>query len=252
MLVVKPNLASGRLTRPVLVFALVASAIWLAPISASALTEADLEPVGGRNDGYLDTLSGTRTNPDVTYLRPSADFKPDEAVRIDVPEPVEEQRDQSVNRWAIGLIFGGFLAVVLLILWRYGNTISVSFNAASKGKRSESDGTISAEAAEIAGQPLDQFLASVRKMKDRREALILLVSRTLERAAETNGVRLGRAQTARDVVRVLPKSWSQLGLLRRLVREAEIVHFGGRDLDEDKWEECLEAALLIFRGGKAA
>ena len=78
-------------------------------------------------------------------------------------------------------------------------------------------------------------------------ALILLVSRALERAADQNQVRLGRAQTARDVVRVLPRGWPHLGALRGLVREAEIVHFGGRDISDEKWEECLAAAQPIFQ-----
>jgi uncharacterized integral membrane protein len=246
------KLSSGQLTLPVLLMSMALAFALFTPSSASALTEADLEPVGERDENYLRTLSGSRTNADVTYLRPSADFKPDEAVRIDVPERADEQRDDMASRWVIGLIFGAFLVVVLLILWRYGNTISVSFNAPTQGRRETNEAGLSVETSEIAGQPMDQFLESLRAMKDRREALILLVSRALERAAEANDVRLGRAQTARDVVRVLPKSWSQIGTLRRLVREVEVVHFGGRDLTEDTWEECLRAALPIFREGHAA
>ena len=96
------------------------------------------------------------------------------------------------------------------------------------------------------------LLASLREMADRRQALILLVSRALERSADINQVRLGRAQTARDVLRILPRNWTHIAALRGLVREAEVVHFGGRDLSEERWQECFQAAEPIFRRGRTA
>ena len=78
------------------------------------------------------------------------------------------------------------------------------------------------------------------------------ISSALERAAEANGLRLGRAQTARDVLRVLPRGWPHLDALRRLVREAEIVRFGGRDLAEEHWRACLESARPLFAAGRPA
>lgn len=89
-------------------------------------------------------------------------------------------------------------------------------------------------------------------MEDRRKALILLTGHALERAANMNDLRIARSQTARDVLRILPRQWPHRDAVRTLVREAEIVHFGGRDIAEETWQACLTAARPIFSGRGAA
>ena len=221
------------------------------------LTERDFEQTGEPNETYLEATKGHRLQTEVVYLKPDAGFKPDENVRIVVPESPEERAQGSATgtRWTLGIILGLLLAFVLWVVITQGGAIGVSFgsNTARDGRRGADDERPTDDELEaINRQPLDQFLASLRNMADRRQALILLVSRALERAADTNNVRLGRAQTARDVVRLLPRNWTHFGAMRGLVREAEIVHFGGRDLSEEKWQECFAAAEPIFQRGRAA
>ena len=235
--------------------ALVLPLIWAGGATAQ-FTERDFEQTGEPNETYLDATSGQGLQTEILYLKPDAGFKPDENVRIEVPKAPEEQRASvSSIRWTWGIILGIVLAFILWVIVTQGGAIGVSFGSTSKrdGRRGEEDeGPTDDELEAINRQPLDQFLASLLAMKDRRQALILLVSRALERAADTNNVRLGRAQTARDVVRLLPRNWTHFGTIRGLVREAEIVHFGGRDLSEEKWEECFAAAKPIFQRGRAA
>lgn len=221
------------------------------------LTEADLQPTGEANAAYDGEVASSGLQSEIVYLKPSAPFEPDASITIDVPEPEEDagtRRDTTVARWVWGAIFAAILIGVIALFITQGGAIGVSFGGPARDDRRGPDPDRMTQDAfdAINRQPLDQFLASLRAMADRRMALILLVSRALERAADQNDVRLGRAQTARDILRVLPASWRHLPALRGLVREAEIVHFGGRDLTEDKWEECFAAAEPIFRRGAAA
>lgn len=221
----------------------------LALPAAAQLTQDDVEPTGTPNAAYQDSIKSAQT--EVIYLRPTAEFRPDESITIEVPETVEEQRmSETSARWFWGLIFGAILAFVLFILVTQGGAIGVSFGQTGDGRldRGAPDEAEPDPFAALNEQPLDQFLASLRAMADRRLALILLVGRTLERAADLNELRLARAQTARDVVRMLPRDWHHFEALRNLVRQVEIVHFGGRDLAEDSWEDCYNAAQPILRG----
>lgn len=220
-----------------------------------ALTEADVEPTIGPNAEYQRAIRGERVDSEIIYLRPSAPFEPDGDIRIDVPEP-EADRDSSswgTERWFWVIFFSLLLAFLIFVIAKNSGAVNVSFKATNEKGRKTSGGTTDGLAiGALSDQPLESFLERLMAMSDRREALILLVSRALELAAETNDIRLGRAQTARDVVRVLPKSWTHLPVIRRLVREAEIVHFGGRDVTEERWGDCLAAAKPIFAGARAS
>ncbi len=241
-----------RLVLCVLAYVLFLSA---APSAWAQLTEADLEPTGTANTAYEDAASGGRLQTEIIYLKPSAEFSPDQKVEIEVPETPEEQSTSNTTmRWFWGIVFAVILAVVIFIIVTQGGAIGVSFGAQADEtrRRPEAEPAAPDPFDALNRQPLDQFLQSLKVMKDRRMALILLVSRALERAADSNNVRLGRAQTARDVLRILPRGWQHLPVMRNLVREAEVVHFGGRDLPEDRWQECFESAKPIFQGGRAA
>jgi hypothetical protein len=236
-----------------LVLSLVLSGLAAAP--AHALTEADVEPTIGPNEAYEQAIRGERVDSDITYLRPSAPFEPDGDIRIDVPERETERSSSSWgwSRWFWIILFGALLAGLLFIIIRNSGAVSVSFKATNeKARKSEAPSSEGLTLGALSDQPIDSFLERLKAMADRREALILLVSRALELAAEKNDIRLGRAQTARDVVRVLPKSWRHLTVMRRLVREAEVVHFGGRDVSEERWDDCLAAAKPIFAEGRTA
>ncbi len=236
---------------------LILAAVFAASLGgpARALTEADVEPTIGPNEEYEQSIRGERVDSEIIYLRPSAPFEPDGDIHIDVPEP-EIESDGSTwgtERWFWVTFFGILLAVLLFVIFKNSGAVSVSFKATNeKGRRTSDSPTEGIALGALPNQQIDSFLDRLKAMSDRREALILLVSRALELAAETNKIRLGRAQTARDVLRVLPKSWTHLAVMRRLVREAEIVHFGGRDVSEERWDDCLAAAKPIFAGGHAA
>ncbi|MEM1297795.1 MAG: DUF4129 domain-containing protein [Pseudomonadota bacterium] len=234
------------------IIALMACVLCLSgPVSAE-ITEEDLEPTGAPNSAYTDAVWGRNIQSKIVYIRPEVDFKADKQVKIKVPDPEEEERTPIFsNRFIIGVFLAFVLAVILYVFIVNSNAVGVSFRKTGEARRSDGCRDEGASPEDISSQPLDAFLAGLAAMADKREALILLVSRALERAADLNGLRLARAQTARDVLRVLPSEWAHMKALRGLVREAEIVHFGGRDLSPEKWDECFSAAQPIFRGGTA-
>ena len=97
---------------------------------------------------------------------------------------------------------------------------------------------------------LNGLLEQINAMPDRRAALILLLQHSLRRAATDNDLRLGRSETARDILRRLPAQWTHFAALRKLVMAEELVQFGGRALAEATFEECLRTATPILRGAR--
>lgn len=222
-----------------------------APASAE-ITEDDLESTGTPNSAYTDAIWGRNIQSEIVYIRPEVDFQADAKVKIKVPDP-EQERELPVlsYRFILGVILVIILAVIVYVFIMNSNAVGVSFRKTGEARRSDAERAADGSTTDVSAQPLEQFLAGLAAMADKREALILLVSRALERAADLNGLRLARAQTARDVLRVLPSEWVHMKALRGLVREAEIVHFGGRDLTPEKWEECFSTAKPIFQRSTA-
>lgn len=225
--------------------------VWSA-VAVAQMTPEDVEQVGQRDPDVQQAITWDRLQTEVIYLRPSAPFKPDEKVQIEVPDPPESPEEVSREaKWTWGTIFFLILVVIIAVFIMQGNRINVSFRNTEERTRSTPAKRTGRDAPTDL-PPLDGFLDRLARMPDRREALILLVGRALEQAATANGLTLARAQTARDVVRVIPNRWSHREPLRKLVREAEIVHFGGRDISEDRWRDCLDLARPMFGQGVRA
>jgi hypothetical protein len=217
------------------------------PAGAASVHPADIESTGTPNAAYLDAVRGRGLQTEIAYLHAGATLPDIGGVAVpeapELPDPGAERRN-----WAI--FFGVLLALILGFAVWHGRGISASFGAARDPRRA---GAPADEApAPTRDLPADAFLESLRAMPDRRRALILLVARALDRAAAANGLRLGRAQTARDVLRAVPRAWPHFETLRRLVAQAEIVHFGGRELAEEQWRACLERARPLLGAERPA
>lgn len=210
------------------------------------MTPDQIEDPGPRNQVVERAYRLERLQSDVVYIKPSTPFTPDQSIRVAVPKPppTRQERIQEM-RWTWGLGFGLILALVIGIFIWQGARIGVRFRGTEDRKRATKS-RVDDDARDWQDLPPDGLFDRIAQMKDRRAALILLTSRALQRAAEANGLHLGRAQTARDVVRVIPSGWQHREPLGQLVRETEIVHFGGRDLPEDRWQICLDLARPIF------
>jgi hypothetical protein len=213
--------------------------------AAAGIDPASVEATGVPNAAYLDAARWRGLQTEIVYLRPGAAL-PDGEVAVPeapgVPDPEAERRIWAITAAMVLLLALAFAA------W-HGRGISASFGSARDPLRRGA--APPGEKVPVPDLPAAAFLAGLAAMPDRRRALILLAASAIEQAAVANGLRLGRSQTARDVLRVLPRRWPHLDTLRRLVSEAEIVHFGGRDLAEERWRACLEQARPLFATGRA-
>lgn len=173
-----------------------------------------------------------------------------------LPPPAEERPDRDgepVSR------FEGFSQLVLLAL-AVGAIVLLVRNwtairdrltgAPAIGGRAEDRRAAGGDAS--TGAPIDGLLARLSGMEDRREALVLLLKAVLNAAARQNDLRLGRSETARELMRRLPRSWRHLDNARHLVMAEELVQFGGRPLPQPLFEDCLRRAAPILADREVA
>ena len=95
------------------------------------------------------------------------------------------------------------------------------------------------------------IFAIIRSMADRRAAMVILLRTALMQAATTSGTRFARSDTERDALRRLPQSVLGRSILGDLLREAELAHYGGREVSEATLHACIDRARVLF-GAKGA
>lgn len=94
--------------------------------------------------------------------------------------------------------------------------------------------------------------ATIRAMADRRAAMVLLLRTSLMQAAATCGTRFARSDTERDALRRLPPSVLGRSVLGDLLREAELAHYGGREVSQDLLDRCIDRARAVFAAKSAS
>lgn len=89
-------------------------------------------------------------------------------------------------------------------------------------------------------------LAEIAAMPDRAAAMAALIELVLHAAADTADLRLSRAETARDLLRRLPRDYPHLADLRRLIMAGELVVFGGRGLSDRGFASSIARAAGLL------
>lgn len=97
-----------------------------------------------------------------------------------------------------------------------------------------------------ADQSVSDIMAQVRAMASRREALILLLRHCLLQAADETETNFRRADTEREALGRLPDTWRRYRQLQSLMFQTELVHYGGRDIDDDAYETALGHGAQIL------
>lgn len=90
------------------------------------------------------------------------------------------------------------------------------------------------------------IFAAIRAMADRRAAMVVLLRISLLQAATTSGTRFARSDTEREALRRLPPSILGRSILTELLREAELAHYGGREVTEETLHRCIDRARAVF------
>lgn len=205
---------------------------------------------------YLEVAERRRVQAEIDYLNPGDPLDLDRAAirerrnrpRDGEREPLWEMPTSRWSRLFISVVVLAGLAVVFLQN-ASGGLVSLGRSPKDAGKparkavapraaRDSADALPTSEAA---------FLARIEQMDDRREALHLLAGRLLAAAAAETDINPGRSWTARESLRALPKSWVNLGDLRHLIRQAELAWFGGREVTDTVFDDCLDRARRIMK-----
>ncbi len=224
--------------------------IVLTPPSAAFAQAADPDaieiPVGESGQEFKETIGRSRVETELIYLDPLADETlPREAAKA---APAKSQTPD-LSRYLLILILIVVLGAIVLFASKFAPKTTISMwspkdGMRSGGNRNKPVGDAASPLNALAG---NQFLNELRTMTDRRAALILLSKRALEHATEIHGLPLGRSQTAREILRRLPRSWDHHAALSKIVGFEERVQFGGRDLPEPVFQESLSLAEPLFQ-----
>jgi len=203
--------------------------------------------IGPSGQEYLEVAERRGVRVSIRYL--------DERIRIEPPAAEPEGgvltrllRNPSTVFWFMVAVFAGVLLFTLSFGASYGGlpTASLARRPEDGRRRDAHRSRVGTDTGDAADARTWVFPDDLLRMDDRRAALVLLLNRALQRAAELNGMVLVRSETARGMLRALPRGWPHLAALRRLVEEEELVHFGGRDIREQAFGECIEIARPLF------
>lgn len=233
---------SGQYTvlRPI-VFAFLL--LWPLVATGAEPIALDIEITTG-GEAYRDAASGVDTT--VTYYDPAAPA-PEMVLSQPFDLEADEETDSDLSiqggpRVVISIIIIAILIGLALAIARLSGVSSASFNRApDRGMRTRHSGN-DAQVDEV----LPTTLSAIADIADRRLALLLMTSQTMQVAAAQCGFRIGRSWTLRDVIRRVPRDWHHHGALATLARAAEAVHFGGRDVAEDEFQNHFAAARTII------
>lgn len=177
----------------------------------------------------------------------------------EAPEP-EAKRDRPAFGGGGDPVFGGpvaifavfaGLAIIAVLGLRFGaGGVLLSTSPVDDTRKSERPQHWQAAelvSGESGGFNLDQLAL----MKNRREAVIRLLHQCLLHAADKSGTRLMRSDTERTVFARLPADLPNRQALEHLLGEAELVHYGGHDVDDDQFARLMATgrALILGEGG---
>ena len=211
-------------------------------LAAATGTAPRVDIGGDRNEAYLAAVRGSRLQAEIIYMDPSQPVDIDES-SAKPPQAAPPENAQAV-RWLLIAVAGVGLVLIAILVIRNSAGGGAIF---AKRLRPESDNARSrSPQPEPAPAPGLHLLAGIAALPDRRLALQQLTEHSLDRATRANGLRLGRSQTARDVLAYLSPAWRHLGALRLIVDTEEAVRFGGAPLGDAIFADCLAAIRPLF------
>ena len=225
--------------------ALLTVGLLLAAVPAHAQdTTTYLAPPKGQTD-YDQVATPPQVQTDIQYIDETDDrFLEREPIAIPEIRPVRGINLDGLN---VAIIVGT-VALLLFLLLKYGGAGALLRADPSSGtkpkKRAKGWGLTAAET------PAGDILAQIMAMEDRREAMILLLRHCLLQAADETDTYFQRADTEREAMARLPKSWPHLNKLGHIAVQTELVHYGGRNITDDDYTTALDSGRTILRGAK--
>jgi len=148
---------------------------------------------------------------------------------------------RSLNGVGIAMVVGLIVLLIFLFLKFGGAGGLLSSDPSDRPRKARGWGLTVGEGDE------QDVMSTIRKMTNRREALILLLRHCLLRASLETDVNFKRSDTEREALARLPQSWRPLPKLSFILRETEMVHYGGRDISEESYNTALSEGAAILR-----
>jgi len=225
--------------------------LWAQDEDTRPITYLDI-PQSPEAEAYQDATRRSRIQNNINYVDETT-----EDLLADVARPTEPRQPRN-NDGQIYLPTGGsgpgvfivvaLFAIALLLFLKFGagGTLlrAEPKDAKKKDKTPGEDWGLRPEDI-----PEGDLLSKIKNMTDRREALILLLRYCLLRAAEATETNFRRADTERDALGRLPGEWPLFANLRRLLMQTELVHYGGREIDDAAYDTALKDGAEILRIG---
>ncbi len=166
--------------------------------------------------------------------------------------PVAPRRVDPVDLNGFGVLLALLLIAGALIGWaKFGGGGALLARAPRKDRPDAGPPeSWKLPAGDIAGTPQD-LLTQLADMPDRGAALVLLLRHCLMAAGAATKTRFARSDTERRAFARLPQSYAHHAPLGVILRAAELAHYGGRAVAEDRFAEVLATGRLILmeRGG---
>lgn len=187
---------------------------------------------------YGDGSEKPKPVPDATLSRDNRSFNPQEPA-------ISGSLSVVVVLVALVVIIG------LVMFFGSGGVLLSSAPRDLKKRQGEAPESWHTSDASVEERPND-FLQRIAAMADRRQALVLLLRHCLLHAADITGTRLFRSDTERAVFARLPATMPDRERLEHLLSEAELVHYGGRALQEGHFDTLLGSARALLSVGRLA
>ena len=155
--------------------------------------------------------------------------------------------DVKTAQWIAFVVLGALIAGAL-VAWWFNRTGGGLFRQEAKEDRfadavlKEVVGADTREEISLDGLSFEKL----KSIEDPKQGLRLLLLHGLKKAAGENNIPLRRSLTTRDIFYRVPEAWQNRNELSNIVAHAEPVLFGGRELDQQKYLNLLEASKPLF------
>lgn len=206
------------------------------------ITTVDV-PRGVGSDSYRKLAEAQGVQTEASYASDLQGKLPTDGKFTPPKEPQKTKGPAVTGPWGLVLV----LAVLLggLALWlRFGGAgaLLVAGPGDLKTKPAAPEGWKLPDNA----LPSGDIIALIRGMEDRRAAMVLLLRASLLRAAEITDTRFARSDTEREALKRLPAHLPTRPVLAELLQQAELAHYGGRDVSADLLTACITRARPLF------
>jgi len=151
---------------------------------------------------------------------------------------------RGINGTGIAIVVGVICLLIFLFLkfGGAGGLLSADPSERAKKRRKKKAWGLTAETEDV-----DDVVAQIRAMTDRKAAMILLLRHCLLQASQETNVNFRRSDTEREALGRLPTSWRKFDLLGQILRATELVHYGGRAIGDDPFESIVAQGETILK-----